>query len=184
MKVIFLDHDGVICLQNNWGSRHKKREAFYKSIEKPESKMDMSVSLRFDNFDEKSIKVLNYILKETDAEIVCSSDWRKYATLEEMQEYYISQGVIKTPIDFTPKLIDFDKSSHDLFFCRGWISKARCLEIKKWLSENKVDKWVAVDDLNMSNDYLKIGLDNFVLTPKSSEGIKQTKVKEKIINYL
>jgi hypothetical protein len=46
MKVIFLDHDGVICLQNNWGSRHKKREAFYKSIEKPESKMDMSVSLR------------------------------------------------------------------------------------------------------------------------------------------
>jgi hypothetical protein len=184
MKVIFLDHDGVICLQNNWGTRNKKREAFYKGIEKPGSKMGMSVNLRFDNFDEKSIKVLNSILEETDAEIVCSSDWRMYATLEEMQEYYISQGVIKTPIGFTPKLVDFEKSTHDLFFWRGWISNARCLEIKRWLSENKVDKWVAVDDLNMSNDYLKIGLDNFVLTPKSSEGIKQTGIKEKIIKFL
>ncbi len=24
MKVIFLDHDGVICLSNNWGGRTKK----------------------------------------------------------------------------------------------------------------------------------------------------------------
>ena len=25
MKVIFLDHDGVICLPKQWGSREKKR---------------------------------------------------------------------------------------------------------------------------------------------------------------
>jgi hypothetical protein len=28
------------------------------------------------------------------------------------------------------------------------------------------------------------GLTNFVLTPKSSEGIKQSGIKEKIVNYL
>jgi hypothetical protein len=27
-------------------------------------------------------------------------------------------------------------------------------------------------------------IDNFVLTPKSSEGIKQSGIKEKILNYL
>ena len=26
MKVIFLDHDGVICLPQQWGGRHKKRK--------------------------------------------------------------------------------------------------------------------------------------------------------------
>ena len=26
MKVIFLDHDGVICLPQQWGGRHKKKE--------------------------------------------------------------------------------------------------------------------------------------------------------------
>ena len=26
MKVIFLDHDGVICLSSEWGGRFKKQE--------------------------------------------------------------------------------------------------------------------------------------------------------------
>jgi hypothetical protein len=26
MKVIFLDHDGVICLSNNWGNRFKNKK--------------------------------------------------------------------------------------------------------------------------------------------------------------
>ncbi len=184
MKVIFLDHDGVICLENNWGTRYTKQKDFYGVEDKPKSKLDLPVNLRFDDFDKKAINVLNKILTETDAEIVCSSDWRLYSTLEEMQEFYLSQGIIKAPIDFTPKLSDFDKSSYDLFAWKGWISRSRCLEIKKWLNDNKVETWVAVDDLNMSNEYLQPGLDNFVLTPKSSEGIKQTGVKEKIIKYL
>ena len=30
MKTIFLDHDGVVCLSNNWGGR-KKKWAKYRS---------------------------------------------------------------------------------------------------------------------------------------------------------
>ena len=41
-----------------------------------------------------------------------------------------------------------------------------------------------VDDLDMSNDYLRPGLDNFVLTPKSLEGIKQSGIEKKIISFL
>lgn len=32
MKVIFLDHDGVICLSNNWGSRMNKQRKFGRSL--------------------------------------------------------------------------------------------------------------------------------------------------------
>ena len=89
MKIIFLDNDGVICLPNNWGSRFKKKD------------VENSVYSRFDNFDKKSIKVLNQIILETNADIVISSDWRRFATLDELALYYKSQGIIKFPIGVT-----------------------------------------------------------------------------------
>ena len=105
MKVIFLDNDGVICLSGNWGSRHKKQR---KLGDKPvfNHKNELEVEYRFDNFDVKAIKVLNEILEETDAEFVVSSDWRYYATLEELGEYYTSQGIIKKPIGVTDMFKD------------------------------------------------------------------------------
>jgi hypothetical protein len=105
MKVIFLDNDGVICLYNNWGGRSKKWSK-YRS-ENPESSKSISdgpVNVRFDDFDQKAIKVLNEILEETGAEIVVSSDWRYHATLEELGEYYLYQGILKKPIGFTKRL--------------------------------------------------------------------------------
>lgn len=184
MKVIFLDHDGVICLQNNWGSRSTKQKDFYRSKDKPESKMDMPVNLRFDNFDTKAVSVLNRILELTKAEIVCSSDWRYYASLSEMKEYYLSQGILKGPIDFTPKTNEIDPQKW-LENSSTSLENERSFEIKYWLSNHsEVTHWVAVDDLNMTNGWYQKGLDNFVLTPKSLEGIKQTGVKEKIISFL
>ena len=53
-----------------------------------------------------------------------------------------------------------------------------------------IDHWVAVDDLPLGELYGPIsgnflgGLKNFVLTPKSSEGIKQSGIKEKILKFL
>ena len=95
MKVIFLDNDGVICLHNNWGGRSKKWKKFKKL--NPDAINDKSapVDVRFDDFDKKAIKILNNILEETGAEIVVSSDWKLHASLEELGEYYETQGIIK-----------------------------------------------------------------------------------------
>lgn len=192
MKVIFLDHDGVICLSNNWGGRTKKW-AKYRS-ENPDSskeKKDAPVSFRFDDFDTKSVKVLNEILEETGAEIVVSSDWKLHATLEELGEYYELHGIIKKPIALTPNL---GKCTwyNDIIWVwspRWELEMIRVIEIKQYLHDHpEITHWVSIDDLNMG----KIGeswkddwaIDNFVLTPKSNEGIKQSGVKEKIINYL
>lgn len=190
-SVIFLDHDGVICLSNNWGGRLKKW-ANYRSANPDSSKekKDAPVSVRFDDFDKKAIKILNEILEETGAEIVVSSDWKKHATLEELGEYYESQGIIKKPIGLTPNIQNCKDYDSNFIWSPRWESEQiRTIEIKQYLHDHpEVTHWVVVDDLNMG----KIGepwkdiwaIDNFVLTPKSNEGIKQSGIKEKILKYL
>jgi len=198
MKVLFLDNDGVICLSNNWGSRSKKRSKY--RLENPnssDSKKEVPVEYRFDDFDTKAIKVLNEIIEKTGCEIVVSSDWRYHANLEELGYYYMKQGVIKKPIAVTDIFQDIFPKEWNAFRFRADLELERSMEIGHWLENHpEVTHWVAVDDLNMSVEFLgdrfltkdesdkKSGLTNFVLTPKSSEGIKQCGIKEKIIKYL
>lgn len=197
MKVLFLDHDGVICLSPEWGTRYKKQRAHFTEMN-PRQKLAQNgpVAVRFDNFNKKAIAVLNSILEETGAEIVVSSDWTKQATVEEMGEYYEQQGIIRKPIAFTPNLQDctvHDPSS--FIWSPQWdLEQVRSIEIKQYLHDHpEVTHWVAVDDLNMSVNYKEKhqaevvrdwGLTNFVLTPKCMEGIKQSGVKDRILNFL
>lgn len=174
MKIIFLDHDGVICLSTEWGSRFKNKEG---------------LNSTFDRFNDKAIKVLNQIIEETDCEIVISSDWRFHAPLEQMQELYRIRGIKKAPIDYTR--IDLDCESSKGITPKNELEAARSFEILDWLKQHpEVTHWVAVDDLDMHERYgdisgnFKYGLKNFVLTPNSKEGIKQSGIKEKIIKLL
>jgi hypothetical protein len=193
MKAIFLDNDGVICLSNNWGSRHKKQKKLGKRPTFTHTNQ-IPVEYRFDNFDKKAIEILNEILEETDAEIVVSSDWRQHATLEELGEYYLAQGIIKAPIGITNKNLADCDVPNNFVWSRQWdLEQSRSLEIKQYLKDNpQITHWVAVDDLNMGKTGLYYsmefehswGLENFVYTPLSTEGIKQTGVKEKILKYL
>lgn len=203
MKVIFLDNDGVICLANNWGSRHKKQKE-WGGRKLSMTNSEIPIQYRFDNFDKKAVDVLNSILEETGAEIVVSSDWRLYANLEELGNYYQEQGVIKKPIAYT-----------EVFHYTNWANlkilpedfpwernssreQERHFEILKWLNDNStklnIEQWVAIDDLHMgkyggiNSSYGKFdrdwGLSNFVWTPNDFEGIKQSGIKDKILNYL
>ena len=186
MKVIFLDHDGVICLSNNWGNRFKKQKN-WGGRKLSMTTLEMPVEYRFDNFDEKAVKVLNEILEETGAEIVVSSDWKRWATVEEMGEYYESKGIIKKPIAFTDSIL-YDDYDDFPWHNKSELEQTRSLEIAQYIGQNPViTHWVAIDDLNMSLtdvDDKTWGLKNFVLTPEDKEGIKQTGIKEKVLEYL
>lgn len=179
MKVIFLDHDGVICLAQQWGGRYKKK-GFSRDPLAP-------LDLRMDNFDPKAIRLLNRILDETGAEIVVSSDWRNWGTLEQMQEMYVTRG-IKPPIGVTPFLENCEVPSGFIWSHEADLEQTRSLEILQWIKDHpEVTNWVAVDDLDMSlREIGKFtwGLENFVLTPLSHEGIKQSGVAEKVIKFL
>jgi hypothetical protein len=196
MKIVFLDNDGVICLSSNWGSRYKKQKK-WGGRKLSMSNSEVPVEYRFDNFDKKAIKILNEILEQTGAEIVVSSDWRLHANLEELGEYYTAQGIIKKPIATTDMFKDIFPAEWSALRFRSDLELERSMEINDWLENHpEVTHWVAVDDLNMSVEYLsmhfsskdgsdsKPGLTNFVHTPRSYEGIKQSGIKEKIIKFL
>ena len=83
------------------------------------------------------------------------------------------------------------------FRYRAELELERSMEIGHWLENHpEVTNWVAIDDLNMSIEFLSKnfshskdddknpGLSNFVLTPKASQGIKQSGIKEKILKFL
>tara|TARA_Y100000992_G_C21173033_1_gene446863 strand:+ start:111 stop:662 length:552 start_codon:yes stop_codon:yes gene_type:complete len=169
MKVLFLDHDGVICLSKQWGKRKSPS-----SVKRGEI---------FDPFCKKAIKVLNEIIKETDCEIVVSSDWRLYCDLNKMQSTYLERGIIKAPIGYTIVFSDKDadlweetKEYKDFYKINA---RVREKEIQHWIdTHSHVSKWVAVDDLPMNK------LKSFVHTVRPDEGIKQYGIKEKIIKKL
>jgi hypothetical protein len=192
MKVIFLDHDGVICLATEWGGRFKKQTEVGRKLS--QSVTSLPTDARFDNFNKKAIVILNEILEETNAEIVVSSDWKRWASVEEMGEYYESQGIKKKPIAFTKNLSECDVPENFVWSRKWDLEQTRSLEIKQYLRDNpSITHWVAVDDLNMGIPQtheswgemeMDWGLTNFVLTPRSREGIKQSGIKEKILEFL
>lgn len=173
MKAIFLDNDGVMCLSTEWGGREKKIKKW--KLQNPDSAgyvNDKSIPawVRMDSFNAKAVKVLNDILEKTGAEIVVSSDWKLHCTLEQLQEMFLKYGVIKAPISTTPN--HTLKSMDEL-------ESTRVAEIEDWLSQNpQVDKWVAIDDLDLS------ALGNFVHTKRMKEGLKQSGIKEQVLKLL
>ena len=189
-SILFLDNDGVIALFNNWGGRSKKWAKYKKLNPDATSDRTAPVDVRFDDFDKKSIKVLNQVLEETGAEIVVSSDWRLFATLEEIGEYYLSQGIIKKPIAFTKRYIGCVKPDEFEWFRRTMYEQQRCIEVKQYLTDHPdITHWACIDDLELGEKDTqgreqKWGLSNFVHTPRENEGIKQSGVKEQLLNYL
>jgi hypothetical protein len=157
-KILFLDHDGVICLEKQWGSRFHNKNYDYD----------------FDLLDKKAVKVLNKICENTNCKIVISSDWRLYEDLLTLAVHYKKNLLDFEPFDITPILFDKPKyRNYDGAHLRG-------TEIKRYLSKqkNNIDKWVAVDDLPLE-PYLK----NFVRT-ESKLGITKPGVYESICEYL
>jgi hypothetical protein len=64
----------------------------------------------------------------------------------------------------------------------------RVIEITQFLHDHpEITHWVAVDDLDMGKNgesWKDWGIDNFVLTPLATQGIKQSGIKDKILKFL
>ncbi len=91
----------------------------------------------------------------------------------------IIPSVIKRPIALTPNIQNCTVHSNLFIWSPRWdLEQTRTIEIRQYLHDHpEVTHWVSVDDLNMGKngepwkDEWAIG--NFVLTPKSSEGIRK-----------
>lgn len=98
---------------------------------------------------------LNTIVEKTNSKLVLSSDWRfKYSFLQ-MRKIFKHYGINpEYLIDFTT--LKFDLSGNVLVEDR---IKLRSKEILLYVEQNKLDKWIAIDDL-MIGDY--IGLNRHI----------------------
>ena len=160
MKVLFLDHYGVLCLS--------KRKIVRTELSMPTSDEFDDITF-FSDFDKDAVGVLNDLIEKTGAEIVVSSDWKREITLSGMCDFYKKQGIKKMPIDYTPWLPGYP-TYHE----------QRAAEINIWLNErNDVDKWISVDDL-----YMGTWLANFVWAKNVHLGIKDADVRLELINRL
>ncbi len=159
IKVLFLDHFGVMCLADKHGQEHSKTDS-------PKFN-EMRVHGSFDYFDAGAVEVLNSILK-TGVEVVISSDWQRWCKFDDMCAFYKSQGIIKPPIDYTG-LIEGIPNFRD----------QRTFEINNWLRKHtEIINWVAIDDIYLPS------ISNFVWVSKTDEGIKQKGIKDKILSIL
>jgi hypothetical protein len=146
MKIIFLDHQGTMRLEEHLSPG------------------------TLETFDKDCVTALNKLL-DNDTEIVVSSDWKYWVSLEEMQKFYLEQGVIKAPIDYTGKFEEYQK---DIY------ARQRATEILNWLNVHpEITEWVAIDDLDMTS-YLT----NFILTDKHIGINQQLTTYEGIKIYL
>jgi len=155
-KFLFLDIDDVIVTSIQHSS--KKLHPKYKTH----------------MFDKKCVDVLNIITDKTNPIIILSSDWKLYFDIEALNEIFSDNNVHCKISDITPDLWGTQFTKYDqLEICRA-------SEIMKYVDEHSIKNFVAVDDLDL-NDWIP---NNFVHCKRSMEGIKQTGIKEKILNIL
>jgi len=132
MKIIFLDIDGPLA----WGTWMDGRVNIHSNLTIPYP------------WNQEDCDALKLILKETDAKIVLSSDWKYHYTLPQMKEIMEYYGIpSNTLIDHTTKTVTKVKMSSSL-------EMDRANEIIQWLKENNIKKnWVAIDDLNLGSGF-------------------------------
>lgn len=170
--VIFLDIDGVIVTNREFmrNSRNFQLSNLWAR--------ELGVPYPF---NKGAVKVLNEILEATGAEIILSSDWKKHWDLSQLHRIFFANKVIKSPIDVTG---NYPASM-------GWPEKNRVSDIEKYLRTHRfIDdedqptrSWIVIDDLNIS-EFFPEHLRSRVFLTNDFKGLKQTGLKQKIINKL
>jgi len=106
---------------------------------------------------EDCVKNLNHIIKETDAKIIISSDWRKHHTLEQLNLFFIHWNIISDISGFTENLFPIGGSL-------SRIEDYRCNEIEKYIRDNRIENYIIIDDLELYNGYYRKKNDRFFNT--------------------
>jgi hypothetical protein len=111
MKIVFLDIDGVL----------NSRE--FCKLTNPKDYSNLEIWL-----DSNSISKLNDLIRQTDACVVLSSQWREYHELEDIQEALVKKGFGYKLFDKIPeqflineKTLDTSSKQHEIFM---WLLNA------------------------------------------------------------
>lgn len=154
-----LDIDGVLANSHQFNTNRKKWHPNYGCYP----------------FDEKCVKVFNTIIEEINPIIILSSDWKYHYTIEQMNEIFKWNNVNARVSDITNDLWG------ERFTSLQQLEECRASEILLYVEEHQIINWFAIDDLDLSP---WISSEHFVRTPRISEGLKQSGVKDKILKII
>ena len=127
-KIIFLDIDGVLNHQLFY--EEKTQAERYKEVGHPDC-----------DLDDKAIDLINDLVKDTGAEIVISSTWRKGKSIEFLQELLDKHGLKAKIIGKTP-VYWFGSE------CEANGSVSRGEEIAGWMKKYVDEKKIGWSDLS------------------------------------
>jgi HAD domain in Swiss Army Knife RNA repair proteins len=131
VRIIFLDHYGVMC---------RAVQGITRTTTSLPTAAELAGRRSWEPFDTDCVRVLNDILAATAADIVVTSDWKHSKNLAEIGDFYAAQGVTARPIGCTTSL----PIQHDT------LHQQRAAEIAHWVNTYPgIDSWIAVDDLHM-----------------------------------
>lgn len=155
---IMLDIDGVLATSYQYYTNRKKWHPTYDCY----------------RFDEKCVKVFNEILEKINPIIILSSDWQNNYNIEMLNDIFKWNNVNCIITDVT------GTAWGDKFTNLSQLEECRAYDIVQYAKKHKIKKYLAIDDLNLSH-WLD---DYFIHTPRANEGIKQSGIKDKILNKL
>ena len=134
-KIIFIDVDGPLAW-GTWGDGRIQLNCGNELFKMPYP------------WVEEDCQALRKILDESNAKMVLSSDWRKHFSFRQMKTIFERYGI--------PGHLLIDITTHqDLWMklSRPSIDWERAAEIVKWVKDNKISNWIAIDDLNLKREF-------------------------------
>ena len=134
-KIIFIDVDGPLA----WGTWTDGKVKINENTSE-----EFTIPYAWDKAD---CEALAEICDETNASLVLSSDWKKHFTLKQMSNVFIEYGIYAPLIDITTHQSLWNKMS------RPSLEWERAAQIVKWAKDNKISNWIAIDDLNLREQF-------------------------------
>jgi len=159
-SILFLDIDGVIRLEPQFGTKFKKPR-----FRDPDASMDE----KNDDWCPKAVAVLKSVVTLSGCDIVVTSDWVKNETLERMQQLFRDRAV-KPPVDML---------TYVHYTNMDELEKGRVDLIEEWLAVHpEVTKWAVVDDMPLPL------YDRFVWCTDAMVGLAQPGLKFFLLDAL
>ena len=139
-KAIFIDIDGPLSW-GNWG------DGKVKIMEGTMNEFTIPYA-----WDKAEWEALSEIIKQTDAQLVVSSDWRKHFGFIQLSMIFEHYGIgrwnlLDTTTHFNPR----KKMSSSL----EW---DRACEIEMWVKSFKPTNWISIDDMQLNFGYKSLGI--------------------------
>jgi len=139
-KIIFIDVDGPLAW-GTWGDGKVKINE--------NTSNEFTIPYPWNKAD---CEALATICEKTNAELVLSSDWKMHFTLRQMSDVFIKYGIYAKLIDITTHMNTTQMGLWNKL-SKPSLDFERASQIVKWVKDNKVSNWIAIDDLNLANEF-------------------------------